>query len=472
MHYSCILLLFVLSAAHPLTSRATDHTSRPNIVVFLTDDHSLLDSSVYGSRDVRTPNMQRLAERGMTFTQAFVASPTCAPSRAALLTGLMPARNGCVPNHSRARPEIKKLPGYFRELGYDIAAFGKVAHYGHGKHYGFENIHHEGFHDYRGIPAAVDFLAKRGRTKPLCLFVGTNWPHRPWPADAGGYVPEALSVPASHVDTAVTRAFRARYYHAVMRADEDLGAIHEAAMAHLGENTLFLLSSDHGAQWPFGKWTCYDAGIRVPLIAAWPGRVKAGTRTDAMVSWVDILPTLLAAAGGDPPVTGYGSGELDGRSFLPVLLGKETSHRDRVFATHSGDGAMNVYPMRSVRTASWKYVANLHPEFQFTSHIDRAAEADETDYWKSWVEKATTDARAAEIVTRYRQRPAEELYDLQTDPFELNNLALEPRHSARAAAMSADLREWMRKQGDQGGVFNKPVLLVPSDDFPGAGGSP
>ena len=99
--------------------------AKPHIVVFLGDDHSLLDSEVYGSTEVRTPNMQRLAATGITFTHAFVASPSCAPSRAALLTGLMPARNGAEANHSRPRPEIKKLPAYLRELGYEVVAFGK-----------------------------------------------------------------------------------------------------------------------------------------------------------------------------------------------------------------------------------------------------------------------------------------------------------------------------------------------------------
>src|SRR5436190_24009613 len=100
--------------------------ARPNIVVFLLDDHTIADAAPYGSREVRTPNLQRVADAGLTFNRAFVASPSCAPSRAALLTGLMPARNGAEANHSKARPEIKKLPAYFTELGYELAAFGKV----------------------------------------------------------------------------------------------------------------------------------------------------------------------------------------------------------------------------------------------------------------------------------------------------------------------------------------------------------
>src|SRR5687768_2954345 len=269
LRLAILLLAFVGSAPG---------ADRPNIVVFLFDDHTLQDATPYGSKEVRTPNLQRLADAGMTFTHAFVASPSCAPSRAALLTGLMPARNGAEANHTKARAGIKKLPAYFKELGYELAAFGKVAHYGHNQYYGFEKTAFEGYHDHRGIPAAVEFLEKRADAqKPLCLLVGTNWPHRPWPDTPEGYDPAKLNLPANHADTAETRAYRARYLAAVTKADDDLGKVYDTARQQLGENTLFIFSSDHGAQWPFGKWSCYEAGIRAPLIAAWPKVIKPGT---------------------------------------------------------------------------------------------------------------------------------------------------------------------------------------------------
>src|SRR6185295_16417205 len=110
-------------------------------------------------------------------------------------------------------------------------------------------------------------------------------------------------------------------------------------------------------QWPFAKWNLYESGVGVPLIIAWPGVVKPGTRTSAMVSWMDFLPTLLEAAGGQAP-TG-----IDGRSFLPVLRGQKQTHHDRIFTTHANDNRMNVYPSRAVRDERWKYIRNLHPEF-------------------------------------------------------------------------------------------------------------
>ena len=118
-----VLLLFAITGSAAVKSAVGAEASRPDMVIFLSDDHTWRDSSVYGSPDIKTPNMQRLANAGMTFDNAFVASPSCAPSRAALLTGMYPARNGAEPNHSRPHADLKKLPAYLQELGYEVASF-------------------------------------------------------------------------------------------------------------------------------------------------------------------------------------------------------------------------------------------------------------------------------------------------------------------------------------------------------------
>lgn len=418
-----------------------DGPVRPNIVVILADDLSRSDCSPYGGKDARTPNMARLARDGMTFTHAFVASPSCAPSRAALLTGLNPMRNGAMLNHSRPHAALKKWPAYFQDLGYDVVAIGKVAHYAQVTEYGFDHASHFKYHEDACIPEAVKWLAARESEKPLCLLVGTNWPHVPWPKESSVTV---TGVPPTQVDTKETRDARSRYLAAVANCDRDLGIIRDAAAKHLGANTLFAFTADHGAQFPFGKWNCYDAGVRTPLIVAWPGKVMPGTTTAAMVSWIDLLPTLLAAAGGTPP-------ELSGKSFHDVLLGKKDRHRDKVFFTHSGDGKMNKYPIRAVRTADWKYVRNLDPAAEHHTHVDKGNEgADGRNYWDSWAAKAKTDASAAAVVKRYHTRPAEELFDVKNDPWELKNLAADPAHAKQLAALSIDLDAWMKANGDEG----------------------
>ena len=434
--------------------------SRPNIVLFLADDFSQLDSSPYGNKAIHTPNMQRLAEVGLTFTRAYVASPSCAPSRAALLTGLMPARNGAEANHSRPRAELKKWPAYFQELGYEVVAFGKVSHYKHTADYGFDHFANDTFHDHDCIPAAVEFLKTRKQgSKPLCLLVGTNWPHVPWPEDSSGYDPSKLPLPAGSIDTAATRKWRARYAAAVTKADDDLGTIYDAAHEYLGKQTLFAFTADHGAQWPLAKWNCYEAGVCVPMIVSWPGIVKPGTRTAAMVSWVDLLPTLLDAAGGAAPL------DMDGQSFSPVLRGERSEQRDRIFTTHSGDGRWNIYPIRAVRSGDWKYIRNLHPEFAFTTHIDLRGNLGQREYFSSWEEAAKIDPAAADTVKRYHTRPAEELYDLKSDPHEQLNLAANPAHAERLKSLRSELDTWMQEAGDKKTVFAEPRLLSDPNSY-------
>jgi N-sulfoglucosamine sulfohydrolase len=423
---------------------ATAHAANPpHVIVTLADDLGWADCSPYGGKDMPTPNMSRLAADGMTFTHAFVASPSCAPSRAALLTGLDPTRNGAMLNHSRPRADLKKWPGYFRDLGYEVVAFGKVAHYAQVTEYGFDHASHFKYHEDDCVQAAVKWLSERKSDKPLCLLVGTNWPHVPWPRESK-LDPVGLKLPPTLVDTKETRQARARYLAAVANADRDLGLVYDAARQHLGKDVFFLFTSDHGAQFPFGKWNAYDAGIRTPLLVAWPGHAKPGATTDALVSWIDILPTCLQVGGGKPPE------KLSGRSFLGVLRGEKTAHRDKVFVTHSGDGDMNRYPIRAVRTRDWKYIRNLDPDAEHHTHIDKAAAGDGRDYWDSWVEKAKADPAAAAVVRRYHARPAEELYDLTADPWELKNLAAAPRHAERLTALRTDLDAWMKDQGDEG----------------------
>jgi arylsulfatase A-like enzyme len=438
-------LLLAACLIVPGMSLAAD---KPNLVVFLCDDLSQRDTEPYGSTEARTPNFRQLASEGMRFTHCFVASPSCGPSRTALLTGLMPARNGAEPNHALKRDGVAALPPALHALGYEVAAFGKVAHYNQARFYGFDQS------DADSSPARVGrFLKERDPSKPLCLFLGTHHPHVPWSMN-DGYDPATVQLPPTHVDTPETRAMRTQYLTDVTNADRWVGALRGLIGEFVTGDTLTVFSSDHGAQWPFAKWNLYDAGIRVPLIAVWPDKIPAGTTSAAMVQWTDLLPTFIDLAGGQPPEG------LDGQSFARVLRGQATEHRDRIFTTHTGDGyRMNVYPIRSVRTADWKYIRNLHPNYQHHTHISRAAGRDGLTYWTSWQRAALSDLDAAAIVKRYSVRPREELYDLTADPYEQRNLAADSAQAPRLKELSAELDAWMASQGDPQLVAGKPTLI-------------
>jgi arylsulfatase A-like enzyme len=429
---------------------------KPNIVFFLSDDHGYFDSPVYGSKVVRTPNLDRIAKAGMVFTNAFGASPACVPSRAVIMSGLMPTRNVAEANHSGQKQGLKTMPTYLKECGYRVTHFGKThfqppANYKDMEFVKSEIIRGPLMNDLD--PGVLERWLPDAGAGPVALFVNSHSPHVNWEPNEG-YDPGQVELPPTFVDTPETRQWRARYYTDITKMDTQLGQVWDAVKKRLGDNTLFVYTSDNGAQWPFGKWNLYDAGIRLPMVAAWPGVIKPGTRTNAMVSFPDFLPTFVEAAGGRAPDS------IDGRSFLGVLRGTAKRGREHVFATHSNDGDMNVYPIRCVRTERWKYILNVHPEFEHTTHIDRAPAIESgRAYFDTWVEKAKTDARTAAIVRRYHERPKEELYDVAADPHETRNLASDSRHAKRLDELRATLQEWMKQQGDEGRYFGKPRLL-------------
>jgi len=438
-------------------SHAVVQGKQPNFLFYISDDHSLRDCSIYGAKDIKTPFMDQLAQDGILFNSAFIASPACAPSRAALLTGLMPARNGAEANHTYPRATIKKLPAYLQELGYEVAAFGKVAHGKSNNTIGFDHFNNE--KDVISLKKNVKaYLNKRVSTKPLCLFVGTSNPHVPWP-EQSTFDPKELILPPTHVDTPETRHYRARYYQEVTDMDGLLGELRKMAVKHLGKNTMIAYTSDHGAQWPFGKWNLYDAGIRTPFIAAWPGMIKPNTKTKAMVSWIDILPTLVELGGGEI------TQNIDGRSFAYVLKNGKQEHRNFIFTTHSGDEDRNIYPIRSVRTEEWKYILNLNPEYAYTTHIDLVLSDQSCAYWTNWLEKAKTDENAKNIVDRYHKRPKEELYYLPSDPYEQKNLVSNSKHSEILKHLRSELQKWMKEQGDNRKTFNKPYYLTQPESW-------
>ena len=418
----------------------------PHLVLFLADDHGAPDAGCYGNTVVRTPHLDRLAEEGLRFDRAYCASPSCTPSRSALFTGLMPARNGAHPNHSSVRKGIRSLPHYLAPLGYRTVLFGKN-HVSPQSAFPFEYV------AGRIPPAGPDqgsaldttaldrLLATHDPTRPLCLIVSSWSPHIPWPEN-DGYDREELELPPGSVDTPEARKALARYYTDVTQLDARLGSCLASLDRHgFTENLLFTYAADHGAQWPFAKWNLYEAGTRVPLIVRWPGHIKPGRTTSAMVSLIDLLPTFIEIGGGSPPE------KIDGRSFAPLLAGETDTHRNAIFATHTGDGRINQSPMRAVRTDRYKFILNLHPERKYETHISRGVARDGRDYWDSWLAAAIDDESAKRVVTAYAHRPAEEFYDLKRDPHERRNLA-----DSLPASLKKNLRvklaDWREQQGE------------------------
>jgi len=434
---------------------------RPNIVLFICDDMTWSDAGCYGSEDAKTPNLDKLASQGMKFNRCFTSTAMCAPTRQQLYTGLWPVRSGAYPNHSAVKAGTRSLGHHFADQGYRVALSGKK-HYKPAASYPFEFL---GGHkqDDLNFPAIKEFMTRKA-DEPYFLICATFQPHGPWTmGDRSAYDPAKLKLPDYLADTSETREALADYLAEVTHMDMLLGkVIAQLEEAGQADNTIFLFTSEQGNGLPFAKWTCYEAGLKTGLIVRWPGKVKAGSTTDAMVQYVDIVPTLLDAVGSDPKEidTGLGGAPgdgkgFDGRSFLPVLFEQQELHRHYVFGIHTTRGIINgskSYPIRSIRGKRYKLIANLNHETAF-SNI-----AMSETFWKSWVKAAEAgDMRAQQAVDRYTHRPAYELYDLQADPNELNNLAGKRALTEVQARLKRQLEAWMEQQGDEGNATEMKV---------------
>jgi uncharacterized sulfatase len=454
-----VLALVVCIFMPWLPARAAD---QPNIVLFIADDMLWSDAGCYGSADAKTPNLDKLASQGMRFTRCFTSTAMCAPTRQQLYTGVWPVRNGAYPNHSAVKPTTRSLGHHFADLGYRVALSGKK-HYKPAKAFPFETLAGGKPHD-SGKDAKKDLdidtirrFISRDADQSYFLICATNQPHAPWNrGDAAAYDPAQLRLPPYFADTPETRKAYASYLAEVTYMDALLGEVMAAVdQAGQRDHTIFLFTSEQGIGLPFGKWTCYDAGLRTGLVVRWPGRIDPGSTTDAMVQYVDIVPTLIEAAGGEPSgidtgledAPGGGRG-FDGESFLRVLLGEDPVFRDVTFGVHTTRGIINgsdCYPIRSVRNKRYKLILNLNHTAAFRNIAQRGA------VWDSWLTAAESgDTNAAALVKRYQWRPAVELYDLEQDPYEMNNRADDPTLADERERLRAQLDAWMKQQGDEG----------------------
>ncbi len=441
-----------LGAALWLVSPAPAAPTRPSFMLIIADDMTWMDCEPYGNTQVRTPNLARLAADGMRFNACYTATAMCSPTRQQLYTGIYPVRNGAYPNHSRVYEGTKSLVHHLRALGYRVGLIGK-RHIGPPEAFPFEYLRggKQGASDTEAIAAFVN----RDSVQPYCLIVASNQPHTPWNrGPQGSYDPDKLRVPPYLQDTPPTRKGLAKYYAEITYLDGQVGECMKVVDASKRrENTMLMFTSEQGSSFPFGgKWTCYDTGLKTCFIVRWPARVRAGTQTDAMVQYVDIVPTLIDAAGGKsekvdtgrPGAAGGGKG-FDGRSFLPVLLGAAGKHRDYVYGVHTTRGIINgtfCYPIRSVRSSRYKYIRNLNWQAAFTNAVTR--DKGVLASWRAAGGAADTRARA------YQHRPAEELYDMAKDPWELRNIAGDAARAAVKAKLKEQLDAWLAQQGDRG----------------------
>ena len=449
-------ILFLLSAATlagwlSSCGSETSEDRRPNILIAISDDQGHLHAGPYGDSPVRTPTLDELAERGILFTNAFVASPMCTVARASLFTGRNPWQNGEAGQHGSHFPAaLVSYVDLLEGAGYAVGYTGKAWSPGNWEITGLSR--NPGGYEFNEISLETKpttgvfdsdytrnfraFLEQKSPGQPFAFVYGAKEPHGPYENGSGiraGYTTESLTLTPNFPDTSEQVKSRLLdYFLEIEWFDTHLRQIIEI-LHERGElkNTLIVVTGDNGSPVPGGKGNLYDLGTHVPLVVAWPKKIKPGRVVDDLVSQIDFAPTFLEAAGLEPPAT------MTGRSFLDLLLadgsGRLDSSREYVLAGqekggHQRDDHLG-YPMRSIRTYDYLYIRNFRPERWPRGNPPAAGDEASLDRWS-------------------RQRPAEELYKISEDPFCLDNLAGDEAHAETLAELRDRLESDLREQND------------------------
>ena len=429
-------------------------TRPPNVLLLLADDMTYRDLGCYGNPDVETPHLDKLAATGMRFRNCFNSTAMCAPTRMSLYTGIHPVRNGAWPNHSQVYDEIRSLPQHLESAGYTTALLGK-RHEAPLQNFPFQHLggrHHD---DGDGIALPIDkareFIESQ-QDKPWCLVVANNQPHTPWNrGDASAYLAEDIEVPPFMIDTPEIREALTKYYAEVTYMDSQVGEclkiLDESGQA---PSTLVIFLSEQGSQIPLSKWTCYETGLRSAAIASWPGVIAEGTTCDAMIQYVDFVPTLLDVIWSSAGTEFDPQDRFDGKSFKHLLADPKASHHQFVFGLHTTvgvAGSRQPYGIRTVRNSQHRLIWNLHSGNKF-----------DIGGWrnfaplKSWRTMADTQNDPFVIATTERMsvRPEFELYDANSDPYCMQNIADTPQMADVQSQLWLRLKNWMKQQGDLG----------------------
>lgn len=458
-HLTLLFLLLMQLGLFSKTARGSDSTQirktvRPNVVIIMADDLDSRQLSCYGGKNIKTTHIDKLAGEGMKFNQMIASEAMCVPTRASLFTGLYPMRHGSFQNHKGVYDSVKSVCKYLGDLGYKVALTGKDHSTKPASVFPFTFI--KGF-EPSCVSATDDYSLDEIRTfmtnqsnSPFCLFIMSINPHMPWTmGDPAEFNAGQLQLPPHWVDTKETRTQYCKFLAEVRRLDNQVGDIMQL-LKETGQenNTVFIFLGEQGPQFPGGKWNLWDYGQKSSMIIRWPGVVKPGTTSEAIVQYEDITPTLCAIAGGKAP------DYLDGKNFLPVILGKRTKNREYAFGIHNNIPEGTAYSIRSIRDSRYKLIMNLTFENSYYNRFMMNPN-DKNSYWNSWIEKAGTSPAASQLVNRITTRPAIEFYDLQKDPYELHNLAGDTAYASLISTYRARLKEWMQQQNDEGASVDR-----------------
>ncbi len=437
---------------------------RPNILFIIADDASMQTFGAYGGTMIETPAVDRLATGGAVFRNAYNCNPKCAPARACLVTGRYSWQLEAACDHFCHFPaKFTFYPHLLMEAGFHVGLTGKG--WGPGTYDTEFNPAGPAYDEikldppYKGINA-IDyaanfeaFLDRKPEEKPFCFWLGTYEPHRAYEKDSWkreGMRLDSAVVPPFYPDNDIIRGDLLDYAIEVKWFDRHVGlAIEALEKRGLLDNTLILVTSDHGMPFPRVKGQLYEEGFHVPLIAYWKGVVQPGRIVDDFVSFPDVAPTIMEAVGLAP------HGQMTGKSFLDllrspksgqvdpsrdhVLLGKERHDTGRADETGTDLG----YPVRAIRTKEFLYVHNIKPNLWPVGNPEYGFRNCDGSPTKDYlVRLKPEDADYRYFLMCFDKRPEEELYQIQKDPNCMENLAGNPEY----ATLKVRLREQMERE--------------------------
>jgi N-sulfoglucosamine sulfohydrolase len=433
-----------------------------NIVLMVSDDHGREALGCYGNPVIDTSNLDALAADGIRFDHAFCTAASCSASRSAILTGLHNHTNGTyglthARHHFACFDSVKTLPARIKEAGYRTGRAGKK-HYAPDSIFPFDFNPSERHLDRDDLALAEECRSFIAGDEPFFLYWCSFNPHRgpnndephpcrpnrfgnpeeSFPGDKERlYSDDEVIVPPFLSDIPEVRAELAEYYQSISRLDRGVGRLIKI-LKETGkyDNTLIIYISDNGAAFPASKTTLYDPGMRLPCIIKEPFPEKKCAACDALISWLDIVPTILDYAGIEP------DDSLSGRSFRPAADGREVL-REEIYASHTFHEITNYYPMRVIRSKKYKFIWNIaHPlTYPFSDDLWRSAS------WKAVVRDHLPKFGARDVEA-YLHRPRFELYDLENDPDELNNLADSPEYAEQVAQHCEKLKQFQKETND------------------------
>ena len=446
-----------------------------NVVFILADDMSRDTWGAYGSKDCKTPNIDRLANEGIRFDRAYCSVAMCAPFRQELYSGRSPWRTGTLPNHSKSVRGTKSIPHYLQPLGYRVALLGK-SHVGPKECYPFERLGDVSKQEDSNpeiIKRSIKFFDDcQKKDDPFCLFIASHDSHAPFTTgDQSAYDANKLMVPPYWVDTPELREEMVKYYAEVTNFDNLVGMVRaELEKRNLWKNTIFIVCSEQGTQLPFAKWTCYDNGLHIGLVLRWPGLSQKGEIVEELVSIADIAPTLVDELGGN-----LQQGDFDGKNIARLIKGEAMPVHNYMYGAFTNcriiDNRDRVFPIRSIRNDRYSMIFNPRYKDGITSNITLSQALRFIEQGKpessqvpnvaaSWVVKSNKSQTEHELIRKLHYRPEYELYDLVNDPHELVNLIHEPYYKEIGQRLKKALRKKLKELEDSNPVETEQSFIV------------